>query len=890
MEHIRRGERSGYGSLGGREIGGKTNTTTTNQSTAPPADVLKQYQALIQRAQGVSQGPTTAGPTALQNQAWSQFGAIPGQYEGQALDAAGRASAPIDQSQIQRYENPYQSDVINATTANLNENDALQQSQVRGNAIAQGALGGNRLGVAQAELARNQNLARGQTIAGLNSANYSQALGAAGADRDAAARGAGLYGSLEANAANVAGGQLQAGEAQRGINQSILTQPYQQAGWLAGLEGAIGPQEGTTTSGSTSTPGPSALQTIAGLGVTAAGIASGNPAAYANIGSNIGSLFGGKARGGSVPAYAEGGGVGKPSSRVHEMMQTAIDLANTMKAGISGGAFGGAVDPGIGLRGYDDGGGVFPDWMFDPSQASGGVELLERGTGKVLDGGGIGSTLAPPPQTKLITDRIPLSPPTLASVSPQTGTTRGISAPPPMGDTGDGGPVDVTGLGDPVQGAPPGYTGMVAGKKWDPNLPQVDVIGQGGPGGIADPKSVPYDTSGTSPKVLAGIAAQKASAQGAPEWSLPLIAAGLGILASRSPNLGVALGEGGLQGVNQLMAQRKQTFDQTKDQRDYDLQAKRLEAEISQHAQEFGLQKEQADFTTSKPFPIGMDEFGRTQYGVKGPDGTIQTVAGGLPGTGNSTPVDPTAAANKYNLILDHDQADRFSQVPDQLKPTVAGVLSGTQVISDIPGGARSPYRINVLNAAKTVDPNFDEVATKAGQTFETSKSTQQFMANARTASATVDRLVELSNKIDRGNVTVLNNGMLALKSGLSDPTTKQFLTEYNLLGDELGKILGSGQGSDFAIKLGQSLIDPTGSKESVAAQGAELKGRIVNKLGEYKAGFRQANLGAGPSASKTAPPAADALADAKAAIAKGAPRDAVIQRLRQNGIDPGGL
>lgn len=38
------------------------------------------------------------------------------------------------------------------------------------------------------------------------------------------------------------------------------------------------------------------------------------------------------------------------------------------------------------------------------------------------------------------------------------------------------------------------------------------------------------------------------------------------------------------------------------------------------------------------------------------------------------------------------------------------------------------------------------------------------------------------------------------------------------------------------------------------------------------------------------APPAADPLAQARDAIAKGAPRDAVIQRLQQNGINPAGL
>lgn len=227
-----------------------------------------------------------------------------------------------------------------------------------------------------------------------------------------------------------------------------------------------------------------------------------------------------------------------------------------------------------------------------------------------------------------------------------------------------------------------------------------------------------------------------------------------------------------------------------------------------------------------------------------------QEVGGGA--SSAATPISATEIAQKYNLVLDPDQATRFAQLPDKTRSQTAATLNGSQSINDLPGGYRNPMRLDTLNAARTVDPTYDEVSSKAGNTFETSKTTQQFIANANTASQTVDRLVKLSDKIDRGNITVLNNGLLALKSGTSDPTTKQFLTEYNILGDELGKILGSGQGSDFAIKLGQSLIDPNGSKEAVGAQGAEVKGRIANKLGEYKSQFRQ---GRTPTVDTTAPP-----------------------------------
>src|ERR1700735_459860 len=63
---------------------------------------------------------------------------------------------PIGASQINQYMNPYLSDVASTTSAEINQNNAIQQNQLQGNAAALGALGGNRVGTAQAQLANQQ--------------------------------------------------------------------------------------------------------------------------------------------------------------------------------------------------------------------------------------------------------------------------------------------------------------------------------------------------------------------------------------------------------------------------------------------------------------------------------------------------------------------------------------------------------------------------------------------------------------------------------------------------------------------------------------------------------------------------------------------------------------
>lgn len=203
--------------------------------------------------------------------------------------------------------------------------------------------------------------------------------------------------------------------------------------------------------------------------------------------------------------------------------------------------------------------------------------------------------------------------------------------------------------------------------------------------------------------------------------------------------------------------------------------------------------------------------------------------------------VDPQAPlkfANTYGIVLSTDQAQKFAQVPDGDKQVVAQIIKGDRAIDSLT--TRSGYNTHILDLVNTVDPNFNAVAAAAAQNFQKSPETQKFVANANTASNTVDRIVELSNQVDRGNIQVLNNGVLKVKQGVSDKNATELVTLSGILADELGKILGSGQGSDFAIQLGQSLVNPNLSKEAFAAQASLLKDRIGNKLSEYQSQFRQ--------------------------------------------------
>lgn len=240
----------------------------------------------------------------------------------QAQQYFGLASTPINAGDIANYYNPWQKNVVDATQAQFNNQNAQQIQGVRGNAISQGAFGGDREAVAEGITSGQQQLAQAPVIAGLESQGFNTALSAAqqqkqmqqaagqgylgvvGASNQAAQGIQGLgqqvLGANQANAwlnsqagyglANLGNQAYQTnmGSAQAllgvgGLEQQIAQEqlnvpyeqyiasqawPYQVTGWLGGLTSGVGGAAGGTSS--SSYPGPSPVSQIAGLGLTGA--------------------------------------------------------------------------------------------------------------------------------------------------------------------------------------------------------------------------------------------------------------------------------------------------------------------------------------------------------------------------------------------------------------------------------------------------------------------------------------------------------------------------------------------------------------------------------------------------------------------------------------------
>ena len=126
----------------------------------------------------------------------------------QTLRRTGERYDPAD---VQRYMDPYQQQVIDATMKELNRQGGIARNRASDQAIASAAFGGGREGVQRAELDRNLADVQSRALADLYSKGYSQALDASRSD----------FANQQARQANIASGLGQFGQAFQGLGQSL---------------------------------------------------------------------------------------------------------------------------------------------------------------------------------------------------------------------------------------------------------------------------------------------------------------------------------------------------------------------------------------------------------------------------------------------------------------------------------------------------------------------------------------------------------------------------------------------------------------------------------------------------------------------------------------------
>ena len=175
--------------------------------------------------------------------------------------------AGVQAGSIEAYMSPYQQQVIDASLAEFDRNAAIQNQNLRDNAIQMGAYGGGREGVMAAEALRGQGANRAQLQAQLLAQGFQQAQAARAGDLEAQ-QGLGTY-------------QQQIGQADQGYQQALKDatqianreaqfQPFTQIGLigqqLSQLTPGTMPISTTTTTPTPAAPVSPLAQFIGGAG------------------------------------------------------------------------------------------------------------------------------------------------------------------------------------------------------------------------------------------------------------------------------------------------------------------------------------------------------------------------------------------------------------------------------------------------------------------------------------------------------------------------------------------------------------------------------------------------------------------------------------------------
>jgi len=137
----------------------------------------------------------------------------------------------FDADRVRQRYNPYERDVVDTNAAYMDEQLARSMTDTQARAAQQGAYGGSRHGIADAELRRTSNMDKAKMMADMRYRGYSDAV--AGDERETQ----GVFGADQYNSS--AGYQARMNDAQRkdAAAQFGIGQKFQEAGILGSLAG-----------------------------------------------------------------------------------------------------------------------------------------------------------------------------------------------------------------------------------------------------------------------------------------------------------------------------------------------------------------------------------------------------------------------------------------------------------------------------------------------------------------------------------------------------------------------------------------------------------------------------------------------------------------------------
>jgi len=300
-----------------------------------------------------------------------------------------------------------------------------------------------------------------------------------------------------------------------------------------------------------------------------------------------------------------------------------------------------------------------------------------------------------------------------------------------------------------------------------------------------------------------------------PNAQTGLIAAGLGMLSSRSPNLGNAVGDGGIAGFSAYGSAEERD-------RKIEAEAAKLQREAAEKSQKFGLDirkqteterhnKASEKDTAANRAPMGM------RFNAKG---ELEDIPGWLP------TLEKAAKARKgpEGELMD-DQTAQF--MADRI------IAGDTKVLTGLGRGAQGAANIMKVQklvaeraaSGQPVSPAARELLTNAAQ-FEGLKTAERTQAAimaklsvyGRTAFNATDIAENLSKEVPRTQWQPVNRVLLAARTNTGDPKVVALGQALMTLTNEYARAIGGGHGTVHDKEAAEKRLSAAQSPEQLSA------------------------------------------------------------------------
>lgn len=410
-----------------------------------------------------------------------------------------------------------------------------------------------------------------------------------------------------------------------------------------------------------------------------------------------------------------------------------------------------------------------------------------------------------------------------------------------------------------------------------------------------------------------------------PELSRSLIAAGLGMMASRSPYLGNAIGEGGLAGLSQYQNERAR-------QEASALRQAEVKRQADQFAQNLALHKAQIEETRRyHDVAAKQKEAGANDHiGVIGEDQFGQKIYGYTSGPNAGKPINNASAPSVGGDVADKSQSIDFSktgdefiqQLPEAERSKVLAIAEGR---AKMPSGmgANNPNARRLYSYVTAYDPKFDvgnpEARIQTRKQFASTKPNDaggQIIAG-NTAISHLGELSKWGEKIPQHGWPTWNaaqNKWEEFTGGANE--YKRYVTAATLFAKEAEKFYRGVGGTQHEIEALQKLLDPSMSptqrRAAIQEQAELMRGKVEALRDQWKGVMGDAPMpeivrgkaekslemidnlagmgGGSEPKSGLKPLPADELDSARRALARGVSRELIEKKAREGGYSLEGL